>query len=118
MANEATSEQGDFFACLVRDHARIEARIKALEQATGAGVEVDAAALGIIAETLGFFASPAYARTNPTTPRAASLAVSPSPRPSPHHQAPAGLPRTNAPSPSTLGTAATNRCRQEIHANG
>ena len=56
MANEA-AEQGDFFACLVRDHARIEARLVVLERAA-AGVEKgDTAALGVIVETLGFFAT-------------------------------------------------------------
>ena len=43
----------------MQDHARIEARLEALERAahTLSGVESDAAALGVIAETLGFFAS-------------------------------------------------------------
>src|SRR5688572_11649558 len=59
MANETTNEGGDFFAGLVRDHARIEVRLQALEQAAAAvgRVEGDAALLGSIAETLGFFAS-------------------------------------------------------------
>jgi hemerythrin-like domain-containing protein len=54
-----TNEPSDFFACLVQDHARIEARLKALEQAAGVvgRTESDGAALAVIVETLDFFAT-------------------------------------------------------------
>ena len=59
MADATTSESevGDFFACLVREHARIEARLKALEHAaaTVGRAQSDSAALGVIAEALRFF---------------------------------------------------------------
>jgi hemerythrin-like domain-containing protein len=62
MANEASSEASDFFASLVQDHARIEARLKALEHAAGTvgrsqNDSDDSAALGSIAEVLRFFAT-------------------------------------------------------------
>ena len=59
MGNEATSGSHDLFAALTRDHARIETRLKALELAAHGlcRMEGDAAALGVIAETLDFFAS-------------------------------------------------------------
>jgi len=58
MPEGATSEPG-FFVCLVQDHARIEARLKTLEQAAatvGRGGD-PSAALGVIAEVLRFFAT-------------------------------------------------------------
>lgn len=59
MAHEKTTECGDFFTSLMQDHARIEARLKALVQAAGAlsKAESDAAAPGVITETLDFFAT-------------------------------------------------------------
>lgn len=59
METETTSERGDFFAFLVQDHARIEARLKALERAADAvsRSESDASMLGIIAGTLEFFST-------------------------------------------------------------
>ena len=56
---ETTGEQNDFFACLVQDHARIEARLEALERAAAAvsSSENEAAALGVIAGTLDFFST-------------------------------------------------------------
>jgi len=58
MANETTKEQGEFLASLVRDHARIEASLVVLERAAaGAGKGGDAAALGVIVQILGFFAT-------------------------------------------------------------
>ncbi len=57
MADERIDERGDFFACLFRDHARIEARLGELERValTPLGVESDAAALDVVAGTLRFF---------------------------------------------------------------
>jgi hypothetical protein len=48
------SDRLDFFAHLVRDHARIEARLAALERAAEAlsRAEGDTAALGVITGTL------------------------------------------------------------------
>jgi len=59
MANETTCAGADFFTGLMEEHARIEVRLRALDQAAlrlGRG-EVDAAALAVIAETLRFFAT-------------------------------------------------------------
>jgi len=49
----------DFFRSLLEDHARIEARLKQLDQASAAlgRLPGDAAALEIVADTLGFFAT-------------------------------------------------------------
>jgi hemerythrin-like domain-containing protein len=59
MVTGTTNERGDFFACLAQDHARIEARLEALERAADAvsKSESDAAALGIVAGTLDFFST-------------------------------------------------------------
>jgi len=59
MANETTHPGTDFFAGLMEEHARIEVRLKALDQVAlqVSRGEVDAAALGVIADTLRFFAT-------------------------------------------------------------
>jgi hemerythrin-like domain-containing protein len=59
MASDTANEPQDFFAGLQQDHARIEARLKELDQAaaTLSRSESDPAALGILAGTLDFFAS-------------------------------------------------------------
>ena len=59
MADGPASEPTDFFAGLLQDHARIEARLAAFEQAvdTLSKAENDAAALAVVVETLAFFAT-------------------------------------------------------------
>jgi hypothetical protein len=59
MASETDDTQVDFFAGLVQDHAQIESRLGALERAAAAvsKTESDAAALGVIAGTLSYFAT-------------------------------------------------------------
>ena len=59
MMSEPSTDASDFFAALLQDHALIEERLKELEQAAHAvgQVESDTAALGIVAETLRFFAN-------------------------------------------------------------
>jgi hemerythrin-like domain-containing protein len=59
MANESADAPTDFFAGLTADHALIETRLAALEQAarTISAQEGDAAALSVITDTLRFFAS-------------------------------------------------------------
>jgi hemerythrin-like domain-containing protein len=58
MPTETTNEPQDFFAGLLQEHARIELRLKELDQAAAAlgRDERDPAALGRVAATLDFFA--------------------------------------------------------------
>ena len=59
MVSESSDEAGDFFAVLVQEHAGMEARLRALDRAADSlsRTESDPAALGVIAETLEFFAT-------------------------------------------------------------
>jgi len=59
MVPGSSDKECDFFAALVREHAGFEARLQALDRAADSvsRTESDAAALGVIAETLDFFAT-------------------------------------------------------------